>query len=533
MVSIDRRTFLRTIGAAGTTLVLNPHDLLGRTLSTRSDYFGIHPFIENHPDAVFILATNVDTKLNSSAIKQAGLDFGSSVFVPMATAGTPITEKVAIKPNLTCRSRSHPLYTIERSMGIVTDVNFVEGIIGSLEGLGVSGSQCYLREVNCPSDFADGGYVDMAARMGADLRDLSGSVSSLPPEFIQWVDVPDGVWFSRIPYLWPVNAPGTFLLNIAKLKTHSMGLTLTAKNLQGSIASGYVSHCTRYGTSMNVSAGHVRADANEVILSNYTRHVAEKIPRWDRPGSTGGIWQETWATRCLDNNSVTKPALHIIEGIYGRDGDFMDGPGPDGLATDYMTNLTIFGKNPFHVDIVGHWIGGHEPGNFGLFYLAIERGLSSFLDPMTIPVYAWSTDGTATLASLTSFQRTPLKTKYLQRNYNGQTEPLWHLVNEPCEYPTSVRIVAGAQPKGFFLEQNFPNPFNAGTSIQFSLPREGNVRLEVFDVYGQVVEVLRDGLLPRGSHMVRWNGGNSASGVYFCRILHDGRSQMRTMILLR
>jgi uncharacterized protein (DUF362 family) len=533
MIPIDRRTFLRSLGVAGATLALNPHDLFGRTLSLNAPYFGVHPFIEEHPDAVFVLSTNIDTKLNSSAKKQVGLAFGSSVFVPMTTAGTPTTANVAVKPNLTCRSRTHPAYTIERSMGIVTDVYFVEGVLESLMGLGLSGSQFSLREVNCPGDFADGGYMEMAARTGADIRYLSGSVSSLPPEFIQWVDVPDGVWFSRIPYLWPVNAPGAFLLNIAKLKTHSMGLTLTAKNLQGSIARGYVAHCTQYGTPMSVSPNHVKPDANAVILSNYNRHLAEGIPRWDRPGSTGGIWQETWATRCLDNNSVTKPALHIIEGIYGRDGDFMDGPSPEGLATDYMTNLIIFGKNPFHVDIVGHWIGGHEPGNFGLFHMAIERGMSSFLDPMAIPVYEWSTSGAAVTTTLTNFQRTSLKTKYLQRDYNGQTEPLWHLVNEPYQYPTSVGIALESRPDRFVLAQNFPNPFNGETSVQFSLPHEGNVRIEVFDMFGQVVEVLKDGLVPGGAHMVHWNGSNSASGVYFCRMLFGGMSQVKPMVLLR
>ncbi len=533
MIPIDRRTFLRAMGVAGAAAVLNPHDLFGRTLATQAGYFGVHPFIEDHPDAVFILSTNVDTKLNTSAKKEVGFAFGSSVFVPMTTAGIPTTAPVAIKPNLTCRARTHPSYTIERSMGIVTDVYFVEGIIESLIGLGLTGSQFSLREVNCPGDFADGGYIDMAARTGADIRSLSGPVSSLPPEFVQWVDVPDGVWFSRIPYLWPVNAPGSFLLNVAKLKTHSMGLTLSAKNLQGSICSGYVAHCTRYGTPMSISPDHVQPDANATILSNYNRHVADGIPRWDRPGSTGGIWQETWATRCLDNNSVTKPALHIIEGIYGRDGDFMDGPSPEGLATDYMTNLIIFGKNPFHLDIIGHWIGGHEPGNFGLFHLAAERGLCSFLNPMEIPLYEWNTNGTVLPTVLTNYQRTPLKTKYLQRDYNDQTEPLWHLVNEPYQYPTGVTPAAGTQPDQFVLAQNFPNPFNAQTSIQFSVPHEGDVRIEVFDLYGQVVTVLRDGPAPVGAHMVHWTGNNNASGVYFYRMLFDGLSQVKPMMLLR
>jgi hypothetical protein len=154
-------------------------------------------------------------------------------------------------------------------------------------------------------------------------------------------------------------------LNISKFKTHGMGLTLCAKNLQGTIAMNYQAHCSYYGNIMNgVNNDDLSTTANADILTNYNRHVANGVPRWDRPGNTGGIWQETWATRCLDNNSVTFAGLHIIEGIYGRDGNFMDGPGENGLATDYMTNCIIFGRNQFHVDNIGHYLAGHEPGNF-------------------------------------------------------------------------------------------------------------------------------------------------------------------------
>jgi hypothetical protein len=54
-----------------------------------------------------------------------------------------------------------------------------------------------------------------------------------------------------------------------------------------------------------------------------------------------------------------------------------------------MTNIVIFGKNPYLVDNVGHWLGGHEPGNFGLFHIAMERGKLGVINPMKIPVYEW------------------------------------------------------------------------------------------------------------------------------------------------
>ena len=110
---------------------------------------------------------------------------------------------------------------------------------------------------------------------------------------------------------------------------------------------------------------------------------------------------ELWAHRTVDNHAASPMGLHIIEGIYGRDGDFNWGPNPfgnennyDGRAWDYMTNVVIFGKSPYLVDIVGHWLGGHEPGNFGLFHIAMERGKLDVMNPMHIPVYEWQ-DGVA------------------------------------------------------------------------------------------------------------------------------------------
>jgi len=532
---VTRRAFLKTIAAAGTATSLAPGELFSRYSRAAYNGFCLHPFIQTHPDAVFIMRTNVDVKTNAPAKKQVGLDFGRSVFLPMNTAdgGFPLTDKIAIKPNLTCRDRGNVNYTVEGSMGIVTDAYFVEGIIEGLKELGVPGNQFYLREVNCPDDFADGGYPGVASRTGADLRDLSAGVGSLEAKDVQWVDVPDGVWFNRVPYLWPVNAPDTVLLNIAKFKTHAMGVTLCAKNIQGSIAHNYQAHCRAYGAAMDIAPEHVSADANAKILDNYNRHVALGIPRWDRPGGSGGLWQETWATRCLDNNSVTHADLNVIEGMYGRDGHFIAGPSPQGLATDYMTNIIMFGKNPFLVDIIGHWLAGHEPGNFGLFHMALERGMVPVLNPMKIPVYEWLAAGSTTLTPLTDFTRTPLKTYYLQRNYNGQTEPYWHLVDEPFDYGTESVERSRDVPDAFVLCQNYPNPFNSTTSIQYALPRSGEVLLDVFNVFGERVAVLVNGHRMSGSHMVVWNGNNVASGTYFLRLLFDGYTKTSKMILLK
>jgi len=539
----NRRGFLKTSAAAGAATAAATTKINGlhaRTQDT-TGYFSVHPFIENNPDAVFIMRTNIDVKTNSDAKKNAGLSFGRSVFVPSET-GVPLTHLIPIKPNLTSFGSSTS--TLEQEMGILTDVFFVEGVIEGMKELGISGEQFFLREVNYGSHVKNHGWEDMAARVGAEIRSMTAKVGVISENDLVWRDVLDGKWYRKIPYLWPINAPDTFLLNIAKFKAHGMGITLSAKNLQGSIAHNYQAHCSGFNMDMD-TANHRNPAAIEDITANHALHLEAGVPRWDRPGSNWntGLGMETWASRCLDNNSVTECGLHIIEGIYGRDGNFKNGPhmsdgtvdlnSTKGLAEDYMANIIIFGKNQFNNDIIGHWLAGHEPGNFGLFHMAIDRGMSSYLNPFDIPVYEWK-DGEAVLTPLTDFEKTPLLTYYLQRNYDGQTEDYWHFVDEPYDYgPVSVDNSYNGRPEAFVLHQNRPNPFNPNTSIQFDIPSNGHIRLEVYNTSGQLVNVLVDGYRTRGSHMAVWNTNGHSSGVYFYRLRFNGHSETKKMILMK
>ena len=100
---IHRRDFLKTTTAAGGALLIGPSGLYGKHSIGVTDYFSVHPFVENNPDAVFIMKTNVDVKTNSAAIKDAGLLFGQSVFTLTTDEkiGVPLSHLFPIKPNLT------------------------------------------------------------------------------------------------------------------------------------------------------------------------------------------------------------------------------------------------------------------------------------------------------------------------------------------------------------------------------------------------------------------------------------------------
>ncbi|MBD3257418.1 T9SS type A sorting domain-containing protein [candidate division GN15 bacterium] len=96
-------------------------------------------------------------------------------------------------------------------------------------------------------------------------------------------------------------------------------------------------------------------------------------------------------------------------------------------------------------------------------------------------------------------------------------------------YKTGDELLPGE----YALEQNYPNPFNPVTKIQFALPTTANVKLEVFNMAGQQVDVLYDGMLGAGSHIVTWDGAGFASGVYLYRLTSDTFVESRKMMLLK
>ena len=101
--------------------------------------------------------------------------------------------------------------------------------------------------------------------------------------------------------------------------------------------------------------------------------------------------------------------------------------------------------------------------------------------------------------------------------------------------PTAVTAAPGEQvlPREFALLPPYPNPANAGLAIPFVLAAAGKVRLELFNLEGQRLEVLLEGMVPRGRHLVRWGGGGRASGLYLVRLTAAGRTQSRKVVLLR
>jgi hypothetical protein len=107
-------------------------------------------------------------------------------------------------------------------------------------------------------------------------------------------------------------------------------------------------------------------------------------------------------------------------------------------------------------------------------------------------------------------------------------------VTAPAEVPEGTR-----PPGKPSLGRNCPNPFGAGTNIEFSVPEDAAepTILQIYDVEGRLVRTLLEGMMPPGTHLSAWDarsdkGRKVAPGLYLCQLSQGPRSATMKMTLL-
>jgi len=87
----------------------------------------------------------------------------------------------------------------------------------------------------------------------------------------------------------------------------------------------------------------------------------------------------------------------------------------------------------------------------------------------------------------------------------------------------------------FILSQNYPNPFNPTTTINFTIPvgRQHAAYLRIYDVLGNEIETLINGILRPGNYSIEFNGKNLSSGIYFYKLQIGAFAQTKKMLLLK
>ena len=104
----------------------------------------------------------------------------------------------------------------------------------------------------------------------------------------------------------------------------------------------------------------------------------------------------------------------------------------------------------------------------------------------------------------------------------------WYISPKQMELDTDEIL-----PKDYSLTTNFPNPFNARTTIQYSIPTDANVSLDIYDLLGRHVVRLVDNYQRAGIHQVVWDAAEHSSGTYFYKISSGDYNTTDKMILLK
>lgn len=164
--------------------------------------------------------------------------------------------------------------------------------------------------------------------------------------------------------------------------------------------------------------------------------------------------------------------------------------------------------------------------------IMIQAYIESIPDGAEIQIVGW--DGEKS-------QATPLALQV----YNRDTDifyPSASIVKEDCDF-YYVKLGesesnADAPPVLTFAMSNYPNPFKPTTTIRYTVPKDGDVHLSIYNTKGQLISTLVNEQKNSGTHSIVWNGNDTngnrvSSGIYFARIIADGKSLTTKMIMLK
>ncbi len=365
--------------------------------------------IRDNPRAVFLIETHVDSQRSGNGhfsdargqIREAAKDIANRILVK----GTRRGGSTLILPNLTWVPNQVNFPTV----GTNTSHDFIIGFTEGLRELGNTNVITTARGSNVIDHRKSGLY---AALDSIDLRLIEAKYlefAHYTQNELNWHTVPDPVIWKRIPTTRPIGDKDNFFINMPKMKCHNLGLTtLSTKNRQGGVPSGYGHYCNKWHEMEYLCRDTYHIDFDRDFVPNYyqnvesgfLRHRAAGFKHWDYENlypiyeKKGGwdafrklrgdsakinefmkdipgplMWDEQWSQRAIDSAKAITPSLNIVEGIIGRDGSGFD------VGRDELCNIVIVGLSSMEVDAVGTHIMGHDPLEMPYLRIGKERGL--------------------------------------------------------------------------------------------------------------------------------------------------------------
>ena len=210
----------------------------------------------------------------------------------------------------------------------------------------------------------------------------------------------------------------------------------------------------------------------------------------------------------------------------------------DFIVSFYSSRWEIYDSDPFPSD----GAGGVTPNPDAKLLLAgLSAGETLYATDPVDSDGNWDGDGKVT--------ETNQKFKKWKGCVMHESGPV--LVSSPTGAPGKIRIY----PKGFRprdllkpsaetsdditiqnelkVLNNYPNPFNPSTTIEFRLAESTEVRIDIYNIMGQKVETLVNKEMQAGNHKFKWNASEMASGIYYYKVQANGLHDVKRMILIK
>lgn len=239
---------------------------------------------------------------------------------------------------------------------------------------------------------------------------------------------------------------------------------------------------------------------------------------------------------CLDATEINIYNCTIVENLSnGIDNDgsnvniinsIVANNGGAGMRFEGISNNYSVRYNDFYGNSNGDFIGSAIPQHLGEFATVNANGDSCdifyniFLNPLLNGNYHLQTgspcidagdptsplDPDSTIADIGAFY-------YDQLSVNDNPKP--------------------PLPTDFQLHPAYPNPFNASTVLAYTIPHQGKITLSIYNVMGQQVAILWNGMQSPGTHAICWNPVNCGSGIYFACLKSEYDAKSMKLLLVK
>lgn len=284
----------------------------------------------------------------------------------------------------------------------------------------------------------------------------------------------------------------------------------------------------------------ISGNGNIIATINYAGYV--RVLQWN--GSTYNLlWQHqeppgtfyNWMTAVDVSNDGSMVACGTLNFISNSNYDgkvklFSVAGGSTPLWTSTgdsdEVNSVAFSKN-------GRFLCS---ASWGSYYTGSAYNLKVFKTShiTNIPWFKASSSGSFFCSAISDDGQTVIGTgKGIHARGFGSGGILYNMLIDTSENPLGINNNQNTIPHNHALSQNYPNPFNPSTLITYDIPKDGIVKITVFDVAGKEVSTLVNKFQKSGKYSVSFDGSNFTSGVYFYKIETPGFTETKKMILIK